>query len=90
MTGTTSRPKLADLLYVGQLLIVAWWVSKEIQVREPTCFVLASLLDGPLHGDAIVQRAEHLSGGQVKAARLATDRGCQLMAGGPARQARPA
>ena len=38
-------------------------------MREPTYFVLASLLDGPLHGYAIIQRAEHLSGAQV---RLAT------------------
>jgi PadR family transcriptional regulator, regulatory protein PadR len=38
-------------------------------MREPTYFVLASLLDRPLHGCAIIQRAEHLSGGQV---RLAT------------------
>jgi PadR family transcriptional regulator, regulatory protein PadR len=43
--------------------------SAETQMREPTYFVLASLLDGPLHGYAIIQRAEHLSGGQV---RLAT------------------
>jgi len=35
------------------------------QPREPTYFVLASLLDGPLHGYAIIQRAEQLSGGQV-------------------------
>jgi PadR family transcriptional regulator, regulatory protein PadR len=34
-------------------------------MREPTYFVLASLLDGPLHGYAIIQRAEHLSGGRV-------------------------
>jgi len=38
-------------------------------MREPTYFVLASLLDGPLHGYAIIQRAEHLSAGRV---RLAT------------------
>jgi PadR family transcriptional regulator, regulatory protein PadR len=38
-------------------------------MREPTYFVLASLLDGPLHGYAVIQGAEHLSGGQV---RLAT------------------
>jgi PadR family transcriptional regulator, regulatory protein PadR len=45
-------------------------VSKaRTQIREPTYFVLASLLDGPLHGYAIIQRAEHLSGGRV---RLAT------------------
>src|ERR1019366_5227855 len=39
------------------------------QMREPTYFVLASLLDGPMHGYAIIQRAEQLSGGRV---RLAT------------------
>jgi PadR family transcriptional regulator, regulatory protein PadR len=38
-------------------------------MREPAHFVLVSLLDGPLHGYAIIQRAEHLSGGRV---RLAT------------------
>jgi len=38
-------------------------------MREPTYFVLASLLDGPLHGYAIIQRTEQLSGGRI---RLAT------------------
>jgi hypothetical protein len=38
-------------------------------MREPTYFVLASLLDGPLHGYAIIQHAGELSGGRV---RLAT------------------
>jgi PadR family transcriptional regulator, regulatory protein PadR len=38
-------------------------------MREPTYFVLASLMDGPLHGYAIIQRTEELSGGRV---RLAT------------------
>jgi PadR family transcriptional regulator len=38
-------------------------------MREPTYFVLASLLEGPLHGYAIIKRAEALSGGRV---RLAT------------------
>jgi DNA-binding PadR family transcriptional regulator len=38
-------------------------------MREPTYFVLASLLDGPLHGYAIIQRTEELSGGRI---RLAT------------------
>ena len=37
-------------------------------MREPTYFVLASLLDGPLHGYAIIKRAEDLSGGRVKLA----------------------
>ncbi len=48
-----------DSLYVVQLLIM----------RAPTYFVLASLLDGPLHGYAIIQRAAELSGNRV---RLAT------------------
>ena len=37
-------------------------------MREPTYFVLASLLDGP-HGYAIIKRTEQLSGGRI---RLAT------------------
>jgi len=38
-------------------------------MREPTYFVLAALLARPLHGYAIIKRAEALSGGRV---RLAT------------------
>lgn len=38
------------------------------RMREPTYFVLASLLDGPLHGYAIIQRTEQLSGGRIKLA----------------------
>ncbi len=37
-------------------------------MREPTYFVLASLLDGPLHGYAIIKRAAELSGGRVRMA----------------------
>jgi DNA-binding PadR family transcriptional regulator len=37
-------------------------------MREQTYFILASLLDGPLHGYAIIARAEDLSQGQVKLA----------------------
>src|SRR5215471_8979334 len=43
--------------------------SPKPPMREPTYFVLASLLAGPLHGYAIIKRAEDLSGGRV---RLAT------------------
>jgi PadR family transcriptional regulator, regulatory protein PadR len=38
-------------------------------MREPTYFVLAALLGGPLHGYAIMKQAEEMSGGRV---RLAT------------------
>jgi PadR family transcriptional regulator PadR len=35
-------------------------------MREPTYFVLAALLAGPLHGYAIIKRAEELSDGRVR------------------------
>ena len=38
-------------------------------MREPTYFVLASLLEGPLHGYAIIKRTGDMSAGRV---RLAT------------------
>ena len=44
-------------------------MSRSSAMREPTYFVLASLLGGPLHGYAIIKRADELSGGRV---RLAT------------------
>jgi PadR family transcriptional regulator PadR len=49
--------------YIGRV------AKPRTQMREPTYFVLASLLDGPLHGYAILRRTEELSGGRV---RLAT------------------
>jgi PadR family transcriptional regulator, regulatory protein PadR len=42
---------------------------KNVPMREPTYFVLASLVDGPLHGYAIIRRTGELSAGRV---RLAT------------------
>jgi hypothetical protein len=38
-------------------------------MREPTYFVLAALLAGPLHGYAIIKRAGELSDGRVRLAR---------------------
>src|SRR5262245_66544647 len=35
-------------------------------MREPTFFILASLLDGPLHGYAIIKHAEEASHGRVR------------------------
>lgn len=37
-----------------------------MRMREPTYFILAALQDGPLHGYAIIKRAEELSQGRVK------------------------
>jgi PadR family transcriptional regulator PadR len=34
--------------------------------RPPSYFALAALIDGPLHGYAIVKRAAELSGGRVR------------------------
>jgi len=60
----------------------------EPPMREPTFFVLAALLRGPLHGYAIMKRAEELSDGRVKLAtgtlytaldRLAADGHVQLV-----------
>lgn len=44
-------------------------MTRSSAMREPTYFVLASLLGGPLHGYAIIKRAGELSDGRV---RLAT------------------
>jgi len=37
-------------------------------LQQPAVFVLASLLDGPLHGYGIKQRCEEISGGRVRLA----------------------
>jgi DNA-binding PadR family transcriptional regulator len=37
-------------------------------LREPTYFILASLIDGPLHGYGIIKQAELLSDGRVRLA----------------------
>jgi PadR family transcriptional regulator PadR len=39
-----------------------------MRMREPTYFILAALQDEPLHGYAIINRAEQLSRGRVKLA----------------------
>jgi len=36
-----------------------------IAMRTPTYFVLASMLGGPLHGSAIIERAAAMSGGRL-------------------------
>lgn len=37
-----------------------------VELRPPSYFALAALIDGPLHGYAIAQRARELSRGQVR------------------------
>ncbi len=43
-------------------------MSSGTAMREPTYFLLATLLDGPLHGHGIIKRAEQLSDGRVRLA----------------------
>jgi PadR family transcriptional regulator, regulatory protein PadR len=43
-------------------------MGKHESMREPTYFLLTSLLDGPLHGYAIIRRTEELSEGRVRLA----------------------
>ena len=37
-----------------------------MELRPPSYFALAALIDGPLHGYAIMQRAKELSDGRVR------------------------
>jgi len=37
-----------------------------MEIRRSTYFVLAALLDGPLHGYGIIKRAAELSSGEVR------------------------
>lgn len=37
-----------------------------VELRSPSYFTLAALIDGPLHGYAIMRRASELSGGGVR------------------------
>jgi len=43
-------------------------MSDRQAMREPTFYVLAALLDGPLHGYGIIKRADELSAGRVRLA----------------------
>lgn len=35
-------------------------------LRQPTYFILAALLEGPLHGYGIIKRVEQLTGGELR------------------------
>lgn len=37
-----------------------------VELRPPSYFALAALIDGPLHGYAIIRRARELSNGRVR------------------------
>ena len=41
-------------------------MARQMELRPPSYFALASLIDGPLHGYAIMRRARELSDGRVR------------------------
>ncbi|MFB4309361.1 PadR family transcriptional regulator [Actinomadura sp. GTD37] len=43
-------------------------VKRTTVMSEPTYFVLAALLDGPVHGYGIIKKAQEQSGGRVRLA----------------------
>jgi PadR family transcriptional regulator, regulatory protein PadR len=43
-------------------------MSAPAPMREPTYYILAALLDGPMHGYAIIKHAAKASGGRVNLA----------------------
>jgi DNA-binding PadR family transcriptional regulator len=43
-------------------------IKRSPLMSEPTYFILAALLDGPLHGYGVIKRAEEQSGGRVRLA----------------------
>ena len=49
-------------------LTIGWLPTYRVgvELRPPSYFALAALIDGPLHGYAIAQRARELSGGRVR------------------------
>ena len=60
--SNSSRKRQAAGLTIG-------WLSTYrvgVELRPPSYFALAALIDGPLHGYAIAQRARELSGGRVR------------------------
>jgi DNA-binding PadR family transcriptional regulator len=56
------------LLYIVGRYIVGRIVRASSSISEPSYFILAALLDGPLHGYGIIKQAAKLSDGRVRLA----------------------
>lgn len=56
-----EKPTVGRLTYINGRYILAI-----VALQEPTFFAMVALLDGPLHGYAIIQRSELLSHGRVR------------------------
>jgi PadR family transcriptional regulator, regulatory protein PadR len=67
VTAQSQGPSEVALPETASLTI--GWLSTYcvgVELRPPSYFALAALIDGPLHGYAISQRARELSGGRVR------------------------
>src|SRR5215475_13194336 len=69
LLSTTAVPWISRLTMHRSTTYHCCMTIRRTPMHEPTYYVLASLLDGPLHGYAIIRRTGELSGGRV---RLAT------------------
>src|SRR6266508_72393 len=56
------------LLYIVGRYIVGRMVRASSSISEPSYFILAALMDGPLHGYGIIKQAAKLSDGRVQLA----------------------
>src|SRR5919106_897457 len=62
MLKRAAGAEVREWIYIAARCIVC----RSMDLRPASYFVLASLLDGPLHGYAIAGRAEELSEGEVR------------------------
>ena len=58
--------KVSRLPYIAGRYIVARMVRASGSLSPPSYFILAALLDGPLHGYGIIKQAAELSDGRVR------------------------
>jgi DNA-binding PadR family transcriptional regulator len=56
------------LLYIVGRYIVGRMVKASSSMSEPSYFILAALLDDPLHGYGIIKKAAELSNGRIQLA----------------------
>ena len=68
--GVTGRSGAVQrrLLYIVGRYIVGRMVRASSSISVPSYFILAALLDGPLHGYGIIKQAAKLSDGRVRLA----------------------
>lgn len=71
LVSLCSATRAADIVHPSPYIAFRYMVVPREggeMMREPTYFILAALLDGPLHGYGIIKRAQEMSGGRVRLA----------------------